>query len=75
MASASQSDWKSKYLDTLDDLEKKEKNWGEMESTLKKTVSRLSLALLGESPQLDKNIMIYEKPFGLSRMMRECSMY
>ena len=48
--------WKNKYYDQLDQLEKKEKNWTELESTLKRTIGRLSLAAEGQNDAVDRYI-------------------
>ena len=37
------SEWKGKYLDTLDELDKKEKSWGDIEEMLRHAISRISL--------------------------------
>ena len=46
--------WKRKYYDQLDRLEKKEKQWGELEAVLKKAVGRLSLAAEGQADSIDR---------------------
>ncbi|VAW65955.1 diguanylate cyclase (GGDEF domain) [hydrothermal vent metagenome] len=48
--------WKQKYYDQLDRLEKKEQDWEKLESTLKRTIGRLSLAAEGQHDVLDKHI-------------------
>ena len=48
--------WKQKYYDQLDRLEKKEQGWEKLESTLKRTIGRLSLAAEGQHDVLDKHI-------------------
>jgi len=48
--------WKSKYYTQLDQLEKKEKEWSELESVLKRTVGRLSLAAEGQNDSVDRYI-------------------
>jgi len=48
--------WKQKYYDQLDRLEKKEQDWEKLESTLKRTIGRLSLAAEGQHDALDKHI-------------------
>ena len=48
--------WKSKYYTQLDQLETKEKEWSELESVLKKTVVRLSLAAEGQNDSVDQYI-------------------
>ena len=48
--------WKQKYYDQLDRLESKEKDWDLLESTLKRTIGRLSLAAEGQHNTLDRHI-------------------
>ena len=48
--------WKQKYYDQLDQLDKKEKDWAGLESILKKTISRLSLAAEGSHDQVDRHL-------------------
>lgn len=48
--------WKQKYYDELDRLEKKEHDWEQLESTLKRTIGRLSLAAEGQHSSLDRHI-------------------
>ncbi|NOX09490.1 MAG: diguanylate cyclase [Gammaproteobacteria bacterium] len=48
--------WKRKYYDQLDQLEKKEQHWGNLETILKKTVSRLCLAAEGYNNSIDQHI-------------------
>ncbi len=48
--------WKQKYydsLDALDNLEKRQQAWGELEILLKKTVTRLGLAAMGHDDGID----------------------
>jgi len=49
--------WKQKYYDQLDNLEKKEQEWEKLESTLKRTIGRLSLAAEGQNATLDRHIL------------------
>lgn len=51
--------WKQKYfksLDQLDDLEKKEQQWGELEALLQKAITRLGVAATGQDDRLDNHI-------------------
>jgi len=48
--------WKQKYYDELDRLEKKENDWEQLESTLKRTIGRLSLAAEGQHASLDRHL-------------------
>jgi len=48
--------WKQKYYDQLDHLEKKEEDWEKLETTLKRTIGRLSLAAEGQHATLDRHI-------------------
>ena len=49
--------WKQKYYDQLDRLESKEKDWELLETTLKRTIGRLSLAAEGQHNTLDRHIV------------------
>ena len=48
--------WKQKYYDQLDSLEQKEADWEKLETTLKRTIGRLSLAAEGQHDSLDKHL-------------------
>lgn len=48
--------WKQKYYFQLDQLEEKEKEWTRLEGTLKKAISRISLAAEGSNDQIDKHL-------------------
>jgi len=48
--------WKQKYYDQLDRLEKKEGDWEKLENTLKRTIGRLALAAEGQNSTLDRHI-------------------
>ncbi|MCW8929975.1 MAG: GGDEF domain-containing protein [Gammaproteobacteria bacterium] len=48
--------WKQKYYDSLDDLEKREKKWQSVEDLLKQAISRLTLAAEGNSKSLDSGL-------------------
>jgi len=48
--------WKQKYYDQLDRLEKKQTDWEQLEGTLKKTIGRLGLAAEGQHATLDRHI-------------------
>lgn len=48
--------WKQKYYDQLDHLEQKEHDWQKLETTLKRTIGRLSLAAEGQDTSLDRYI-------------------
>ena len=39
--------WQRKYYDSLEDFEKKEKQWASVEDLLRRTISRLTLAADG----------------------------
>lgn len=52
----SQQRWKTKYFDTLGELEKKEKSWQEVERLLRHLVTRLSLAADTRHPPLTKSL-------------------
>jgi len=48
--------WKQQYYDHLDLLDKKEKEWLALESILKKTVLRLSIAAEGQHATIDRHL-------------------
>ncbi len=48
--------WKQKYLETLDELDHKQRAWHQSDDLLRKTVSRLSLAADGRDDRLDKQL-------------------
>ena len=48
--------WKQQYYDHLDLLEQKEKDWQQIESILKKTVLRLSIAAEGQHASVDRHL-------------------
>lgn len=52
----SDGEWKKKYFDSLGDLERKEKHWQSVESTLRRCISRLSFVGDGMNPQLDDRL-------------------
>ena len=49
-------EWKGKYFDQLERLEKKEAGWEQLEATLKRAIGRLSIAAEGQHQQLDGHI-------------------
>jgi diguanylate cyclase len=48
--------WKKKYFDSLESLEKEQQQFRAIEGVLKRLVSRLSIASRGQSPKLDDEI-------------------
>ncbi|WP_260295444.1 GGDEF domain-containing protein [Sedimenticola hydrogenitrophicus] len=52
----SDGEWKKKYFDSLADLERKEKRWQSVESTLRRCLSRLSFVGDGMDAQLDERL-------------------
>ncbi|MCG8426364.1 MAG: diguanylate cyclase [Chromatiales bacterium] len=50
------NEWKDKYLQSLAELEEKEKQWGDIEFSLRKCISRLSLIGDGRDSALDKKL-------------------
>lgn len=48
--------WKQKYLDGVEELERKQRQWQQAEEILRKTISRLTLAADGRDPQLDDQL-------------------
>jgi len=49
-------EWKSKYFDQLETLEKKETDWEQLETTLKRAIGRLSIAAEGQNVGLDGHL-------------------
>lgn len=49
-------EWKTKYFDTLENLERKEKHWQSVESALKRSISRLSFIGDGMDSGLDQRL-------------------
>ncbi len=49
-------EWKSKYFDQLEKLEKKEAGWEQLEATLKRAIGRLSIAAEGQNEGLDGSL-------------------
>jgi diguanylate cyclase len=50
------SDWKREYLDSIAELESREKEWGQTEDLLRQGLIRLSRAVDGIDPALDRNL-------------------
>jgi len=48
--------WKQKYYDSLDDIERREKQWGDLEDLFKQAISRLTIAAEGNSKSLDNDL-------------------
>ncbi len=46
--------WKLKYLDKLDQIDKKEKEWASIESALRRTIGRLNVAAKGYNKTVDQ---------------------
>ncbi|OUS07341.1 hypothetical protein A9Q90_05335 [Gammaproteobacteria bacterium 54_18_T64] len=49
-------EWKTKYFDQLERLEKREANWEQLETTLKRAIGRLSIAAEGQHEGLDGHL-------------------
>lgn len=49
-------EWKGKYFDQLERLEKKEAGWEQLEATLKRAIGRLSIAAEGQHQPLDGHL-------------------
>ena len=62
------SDWRAKYQDALNELELREREWGDIEALLRKTIGRLSIAGRGLDTRLDKQLRIIQD---LSREKRD----
>ena len=54
-------DWKEKYLNKLEQFDKKQKEWSRLEEFLRQTTSRLALAAEGSSTLLDEKLRILRK--------------
>jgi len=48
--------WKSKYFNSLEELETKEKHWSVLESAMRTSISRMSVLLDGLDKDLDKEL-------------------
>lgn len=53
--------WKQKYLDGVDELERRQRRWHQVEEMLRKIVSRLTLAADGRDAVLDKHLEIVRR--------------
>jgi len=62
------TDWRSKYQDTLKDLEARELEWEQIEALLRKTIGRLSIAGRGLDDRLDTHLRLIQE---LSREKRD----
>ena len=50
---STQTKWKTKYLEALDELERKEKTWSRLEEVLRRAVARLAIAAQDSDPRLE----------------------
>ncbi|MEO6696732.1 MAG: GGDEF domain-containing protein, partial [Gammaproteobacteria bacterium] len=48
--------WKQKYYDSLEQIERKEKQWSEVEGLLRRCISRLTMVASGSDPDLNQQI-------------------
>ncbi|UCH40690.1 MAG: hypothetical protein JSU67_03055 [Gammaproteobacteria bacterium] len=55
------TDWKSKYQDVVRDLEIRDREWQKIESPLRKTLGRLSIAGRDLDSRLDKQLRIIQE--------------
>jgi diguanylate cyclase len=53
----SETDWKKQYAQTVKELDIKEKEWGQQQQEILKTVLRLTFAFQGSNDILDKNLL------------------
>ena len=53
----SETDWKKQYAQTLKELDIKEKEWGQQQQEILKTVLRLTFAFQGSNDILDKKLL------------------
>jgi len=69
--------WRQKYYDSLNELEVREREWTELESLLRRSISHLTLLGDGQDPQLDekleylRNIIREEKDKGRIKRLVE----
>ncbi len=49
--------WKQKYYNSLDEIERREKKWHELEELFKQAISRLTIAAEGNSKKLDEGLL------------------
>lgn len=56
-ATDSETDWKKQYAQTLKELDIKEKEWGQQQQEILKTVLRLTFAFQGSNDILDKKLL------------------
>lgn len=54
------TDWESKYQGVLEDFEARELEWREIETLLRKTIGRLSIAGRGFDGRLDKHLRVIQ---------------
>jgi diguanylate cyclase len=54
---AETADWKQKYRDSLQEMEREEKRWQQIEQALRRLVGRLCAAGMGVDPQLDDELV------------------
>ena len=52
----SEQAWKAKYFSSLEELEKKEKEWNAFDNIMRTAMSRLSIMLVGVDRELDKEL-------------------
>ena len=50
------SRWKQKYYDSLEQVERKEKQWSEVEGLLRRCITRLTMVASGSDPDLNQQI-------------------
>jgi diguanylate cyclase len=51
-----ETDWRKKYFDSLESLEREQQQFRALEAALKRTAGRLCTAALGQSPRLDEQL-------------------
>ncbi len=56
MKTVTETDWRKKYFDNLEALEREQKEFRALEAALKRIAGRLCTAALGQSPRLDEQI-------------------
>ena len=58
---SNEKDWKSKYHQSLDQMEAMESTWAELDDLLRKTIRRLTITAKGINPELDNVLANIQK--------------
>ena len=57
----SDTDWKKQYSDVVKELDVKEKEWGQQQQEILKTVLKLTFAYQGSNDILDKKLVVLKE--------------